>query len=130
MKIGLKYKVIRDKSQYNSYCDTLQGLLASGTDHAAIQDEIDLLTLLIESYDKQQHVPGDHDPIRLFRSFMDDHQLTPDQLAAILNVSAGDVSAILNYEKSVSTVFARKLAKHFKVRPEAFNSSYSLNKDQ
>lgn len=129
MKTVLKYKVIRDRRQYNSYCDTLQRLLASGT-VPAIQDEIDLLTLLIESYDKQQQVPGDHDPITLLRSFMDDHQLAPDQLAAILNISDGHVSAILNHERSLSKVLARKLAKHFKVRPEAFNSSYSLNKDQ
>jgi HTH-type transcriptional regulator/antitoxin HigA len=129
MKIGLKYKIIRDKSQYYSYCDTLHGLLTSGTD-PAIQDEIDLLTLLIESYDKQQHVSGDHDPITLLRSFMDDHQLAQDQLAAILHISVGHVSAILNYERSLSKVLTRKLAKHFKVRPEAFNSSYSQNKDQ
>jgi HTH-type transcriptional regulator/antitoxin HigA len=129
MKTVLKYKVIRNKSQYISYCDTLHGLLASGTD-PSIQDEIDLLTLLIESYDKQQLVPGDHDPITLLRSFMDDHQLAPDQLAAILNISDAHVSAILNHERRLSKVLARKLAKHFKIRPDAFNTSYSLNKDQ
>ena len=130
MKTVLKYKVIRDKSQYNSYCDTLHGLLTSGTD-PAIQDEIDLLTLLIESYDKQQQLAsGDHDPITLLRSFMDDHQLGQDQLAAILHISVGHVSDILNHERRLSKVLARKLAKHFKVIPAAFNTNNSLSKDQ
>jgi HTH-type transcriptional regulator/antitoxin HigA len=125
----LKYKVIRDRRQYISYCNSLQGLLASGTD-PAIPDEIDLLTLLIESYDKQQHVPSDHDPVTLLRSFMDDHQLAPHQLAAILDISDGHVSDILNHQRRLSKRLALKLAKHFKARPEAFNNSLSLNKDQ
>lgn len=129
MKIVLKYKVIKDKIQYNSYCDTLHGLLTAGID-PAIQEEIDLLTLLIESYDEQQQASGGHDPLTLLRSFMDEQQLTPDRLASILNISDGHVSGILTQKKRISKVLARKLAKHFKVMPAAFNTNTSLNKDQ
>jgi HTH-type transcriptional regulator/antitoxin HigA len=129
MKTVLKYKVIKDKSQYNSYCDKLLELLGSNT-APVIQDEIDLLTLLIESYDKEQNVPSDHDPIRLLRSFMEDHQLAPYQLAAMLNISDEHVAAILNYNKRLSKMQARMLAEYFKVLPAAFNTSYTLNKKQ
>ena len=42
----LKYTVIKDKSQYDDYCNQLEGLL-SGDNNDEIQYEIDLLTLLI-----------------------------------------------------------------------------------
>lgn len=102
-------------------------LLTSGDDPAS-QSEIDLLTLLIESYDKQQHYPGETDPVDLLRSFMNDHKLAPDQLASTLNISNGHMSAILSHKRRVSKLLARKLAKHFKVRSEAFEIPYLPNK--
>ena len=41
----LKYTVIKDKSQYDQYCRQLEELL-EGEQNEAVQDEIDLLTLL------------------------------------------------------------------------------------
>ncbi len=47
----LKYTIIKDKSQYNQYCNQLETLLEQ-ENNEALQDEIDLLTLLIEKYDE------------------------------------------------------------------------------
>ena len=48
----LKCTVIKDKSQYDQYCRQLEELL-EGEHNEAIQDEIDLLTLLVEKYDEE-----------------------------------------------------------------------------
>jgi len=128
MNTILKYKIIKDKNQYDVYCNTLHELLGSAI-NAETQDEIELLTLLIEYYDRQHNGSGKSDPITLLRSFMEDHRLKPHQLAAVLHISDGDITAVLNYKKRLSKVLIRKLAAYFKVREEAFNTYYQLKND-
>ncbi len=47
-------------------------------------------------------------------------------MAAILNVSKGLVSDILNYKKGLSKEIIRSLSNRFKVSQEAFNKRYEL----
>jgi len=121
----IKYTIVRNREQYNQYCDQLEALLTTG-DTGTLQDEIDLLTLLIEKYDDEHNTFKETDPITLLRSLMHDHQLRPQDLTAILGISKGYVSDILNYKKGLSKKVIRKLAAHFKVRQEAFNRPYKL----
>ncbi|RKR84173.1 HTH-type transcriptional regulator/antitoxin HigA [Mucilaginibacter gracilis] len=122
---GLKYKVIKGKDQYDAYCKLLEQLVDNKVS-SDIQDEIDLLTLLIETYDASHHTSADSDPIKLLRSFMTDHHLKSQHIVKLLGVSKGYVSDILNYKKGLSKEVIRKLAEHFKVRQEAFNIPYPL----
>ena len=121
----LKYTIIKNREQYDTYCKTLEELLASAIDES-VQDEIDLITLLIETYDEAHNTFAELDPIALLRSFMAEHHLKPQQLVEILGVGKGYVSDILNYKKGLSKDVIRKLAAHFKVRQEAFNRPYKL----
>ena len=121
----IKYIIIKNKTQYDQYCDQLETLLVQENSEA-FQDEIDLLTLLIEKYDEEHNTFKETDPIALLRSFMQDHQLKPQDMTGILGISKGYVSDILNYKKGLSKEVIRKLADHFKVRQEAFNRPYEL----
>ena len=121
----IKYTIIKNREQYNEYCKQLENLLCDGN-VAFLQDEIDLLTLLIEKYDEENNTFKENDPITLLRSFMQDHQLKPQDMTEILGISKGYVSDILNYKKGLSKEVIRKLADHFKVRQEAFNRPYQL----
>ena len=120
----IKYTIIKNKEQYNHYCEQLEELLAHSDD--ALQDEIDLLTLLIEKYDEEHNTFNESDPITLLRSFMQDHHLKPQDMVSILGIGKSYVSDILNYKKGLSKEVIRKLAGHFKVRQEAFNRPYKL----
>jgi len=122
---SIKYTIIKNKSQYNQYCDQLETLL-TGKQDETMQDEIDLLTLLIEKYDEEHNTFKETDPIALLRSFMQDHHLKPQHMTGILGISKGYVSDILNYKKGLSKEVIRKLADCFKVRQEAFNRPYKL----
>jgi len=122
----LKYTVIKNEEQYNSYCDLLIAILENEEQTPAVADEIDLLTLLIEKYDEEHNTFTYPDPIQLLKSFMTDHKLSATGLAALLQVSKGYVSDILNYKKGLSKDVIRKLADHFKVRQDAFNRHYEL----
>ena len=125
MSTDLKYKVIKNRVQYDDYCKALEILLTLKS-NSEVQDEIDLLTLLIETFDEAHNTFTELDPIALLRSFMAEHHLKPQQLVALLEVSKGYVSDILNYKKGLSKEVIRKLATHFKVRQEAFNRPYKL----
>lgn len=121
----MKYTIIKNRDQYDHYCDQLENLLSQENDEA-LQDEIDLLTLLIEKYDEEHSILDERDPITMLRSFMLDHHLKPQDLTGILGISKGYVSDILNYKKGLSKDIIRKLADYFKVRQEAFNRPYKV----
>lgn len=122
----LKYKVIKNKTQYNEYCKVLEGLVFSNTKNKQVEDEIDLLTLLIEKWDAEHNTFNEVDPIQLLHSFMNDHKIKPKDLVNLLEVSKGYVSEILHYKKGLSKDVIRKLAERFKVSQEAFNRPYKL----
>lgn len=122
----LKYTIIKSKEQYNLYCNTLETLTSIENPNDNTEDEIDLITLLIEKYDEEHNTFQEVDPIRLLRSFMEDHHLSATAISDLLQVSKGYVSDILNYKKGLSKDVIRKLAEHFKVRQEAFNRPYPL----
>lgn len=119
----LKYTVIKTKTQYNKYCDTLEKLIekrqTSGT-----EQEIELLTLLIEKWDEEHDSFLDLDPVELIKYLMQEHNLKAKDLVKIMEVSKGMVSSILSYEKGLSKESIRKLAEHFNLSQEAFNRPY------
>lgn len=124
MQSKLKYKIIKSRRQYNSYCKALEELLFKSK--KADEDEIELLTLLIEKYDDEQYQLPEFEPIELLKSIMSDHNLKAKDMAEILGLTKGTVSKILNYQKGLSKETIRKLAEHFKMGQEAFNRPYKL----
>lgn len=123
----LQYKIIKTDAQYNRYCDALEALVDSGKKTKAVQDEIELLTLLIEKYDADHNTFDDADPVTLLKSLMKDHKMKAVHLANLLDVSEGLVSDILNYKKGLSKETIRILSERFKLKQEAFNRPYELH---
>ncbi len=121
---ALKYTVIKDRRQYDQYCEILEHLVSK--DDADVQDEIELLTLLISKWDEENNSFEDLDPIELLKALLEDHQLKAKDLVVILGLSKGLVSKILNYQKGLSKETIRKLSDHFKVSQSAFNRPYQL----
>jgi len=121
---SLKYTVIKDQEQYEKYCNILESLVLRN--EREVQDEIDLLTLLIEKWDNENNTFNDSDPIELLRRLMEDHNLKAKDLVDILDLSKGTVSKILNYHKGLSKETIRRLSDYFKLSQEAFNRPYKL----
>jgi len=123
---ALKYKVISSNAQYKEYSKILENLILSEFKNKNLNDEIALLTLLIEKWDNDHNSFNELDPVQLLKSFMESHQLKAKDLVDMLGVSKSYVSEILNYRKGFSKVVIRKLAIYFKVSQEAFNRPYVL----
>jgi HTH-type transcriptional regulator/antitoxin HigA len=122
----LKYKVIKSEAQYDKYCDQLEELLDGGSKSKAVNDEIELLTLLIEKWDQDHNTFDELDPVELLKSLMKDHKMKSVDLASLVGVSEGLISDILNYKKGFSKETIRILSDRFKLRQEAFNRPYRL----
>lgn len=118
----LKYTIIKNKVQYNEYCDILEDLVLKDTNH----DEIDLLSLLIEKWDNEHNTFKDADPIEILKVLMRDHNLKATDLVDILGLSKSTISKILNYQKGLSKDTIRKLSGFFNVSQEVFNRPYTL----
>jgi len=121
----LKYTVIKDEEQYYKYCDVLEELVFSD-EAKEREDEIELLTLLIRTWDDEHRLAPELDPVQLIKSLMEDHKLSQNDLAKIAEVGKSYISEILNYKKRMSKKVIRNLAEHFKIRQEALNKHYRL----
>lgn len=122
----LPYTIIKSKAQYYKYCNILEALVESNKKTKAIQDEIELLELLIDTYDNQHNTFKDLDPIKLIKYLMQEHKMKAVDLAELLNVSEGLVSDMLKYKKGLSKETIRILSQKFKISQEALNKPYAL----
>jgi HTH-type transcriptional regulator/antitoxin HigA len=122
----LPYKVIKTETQYFKYCDKLEELTDSGSKSKTVQDEIELLTLLIEKYDEEHNTFDEADPIEILKSLMKEHKMKSVHLADLLGVSEGLVSDMLKYKKGLSKETIRILSERFKLNQQAFNRPYKL----
>jgi len=122
----LKYKVISTKAQYIDYCKKLETLVFSQVKNKNLNDEISLITLLIEKWDSEHTTFNELDPVQLLTSFMNSHNIKAKDLVTLLGISKSYVSEILNYKKGFSKSIIRQLSTYFKVSQEAFNRPYSL----
>jgi HTH-type transcriptional regulator / antitoxin HigA len=126
--VALKYTVIKNDKQCDKYCDKLEYLLDNHLHDNDAQDEIELLTVLIEVWDNAHSTLKILDPVEMLKSEMEEHGLRAIDLANFLQVSKGYVSDILNYKKGFSKTVTRKLSERFSVNQKIFNRPYKLKK--
>jgi len=122
----MKITVIKSATQYNGYCEALEKLLDKEDNSKGVQDEIELLTVLIEKWDAEHTTLNEVDPIVLLHSLMHDRKMKAKDLVEVLGVSKSLVSEILNYKKGLSKEIIRSLSAYFKVSQEAFNRPYKI----
>ena len=120
----LKYTIIKTDEQYFKYCNIIEKLVFSN--NPSFEDEIELLTLLIEKWDEDHNTLEDLDPVELLKHLMKEHDLRAVDLSEILGLTKGTISKMLNYQKGFSKETIRKLSSRFKLRQDAFNRPYSL----
>lgn len=124
----LKYTVIKNRKQYNTYCNELEHLLSFPKLSRVQKQETELLTLLIEKWDAEHNSFTELDPVKLLQGLMEQKNISASSLAAKLDKSKGLISDILNYKKAFSKEMIRELAIEFKVSQDAFNRVYPLKK--
>ena len=122
----LQYKIIKTETQYWDYCNRLEELVMLESNDTEVEEEIDLLTLLIEKWDEEQNNLDKSDPVEALKYLMKEHHLKSKDLAELLGLSKSFISEVLSYKKQFSKENIWKLAEHFKVKQELFNRPYKL----
>jgi len=122
----LKYTRVKDLSQYTSYCNKHEELTLK--DDEKYEEEISLLELLIEDYDKRitDEKLGKLDPIELLRSLLENNMMSQTEFAKELNISKQLLSDILGYRRNISKDLVLKFSEYFSMRQEAFSRKYNL----
>jgi HTH-type transcriptional regulator / antitoxin HigA len=121
MNPTLKYTVIKTREQYDEYCNTLESLVFGTNQDQQAQAEMELLTLLIETWDAEYAGKEERDAVSLVKSLMDVNQMKNKDLAAVLEVSPSLISDILNRRKGFSKDIIWKLSQHFKISQDLLN---------
>lgn len=121
----MNYSIIKSENQYIQYCNKIMEL-SSQKATRAINEEIELLELLIDKWDRENYAPQEKDPIELVKILMESKGITRTDLTDILDIKKSALSQILNYHKGLSKEVIRKLSDYFKVSQDAFNRPYQI----
>jgi HTH-type transcriptional regulator/antitoxin HigA len=124
---SLLYTVIKSPAQYRKYVSRLEELDNIKPGKERHRDEIDLLLLLIKTWDQEHNTFSDVDPIMLIRALMEERQIKASHIAAASGYSKGLISDILNYKKGMSKELIRFFAGYFKLSQESLNRPYDLD---
>ena len=122
----LKYTVVKTREQYDTYCNTLESLVFGEEQDEQIQSEIELLTLLIETWDSQHAEEQERDAIDLIKSLINVNRMRNKDLATALEISPSLVSDILNRKKGLSKDIMWKLSQYFKISQDVLNKPRKL----
>jgi len=125
----LRYTVIKNKDQYNEYCDILEDLVQENQSKHT-EDEIDLLSLLISDYNERamEYYKLELNPVELIVDLIEENNLTQLELAKRLKVSPQLINDVVKYRREITKNLAHKLAEEFKLKFSVFLKSYKLKK--
>ncbi len=105
------WKIIRSEVEYEQACDRQSELLLKGSDRTVEEtDELDMIDILIEKYDKENSDIGAANPLEYIRFRMEQKKLYQKDLAVKLgDTSEGHISEILRGKRPMSKRVAKML---------------------
>jgi HTH-type transcriptional regulator/antitoxin HigA len=121
----MEYKLIKSEKEYKAYSKRVWELSHKKISQK-IEEEIELLDLIIDKWEKEHSTVKPMDPIQLLKYLMENRNMGRDALMDILDIDKSMVSLILNYKRGLSKNVIRKLSQFFKISQEAFNRDYQL----
>jgi HTH-type transcriptional regulator/antitoxin HigA len=130
-KIGASYRrllarypllAIANEREYRAASELLLQLFGRDDLDADERRYLESLTILVEKYESEHDAPRfrkDVEPREVLRHLMDANDMTVTELGKIVGTQAL-ASMILKGDRRISLNNAKKLAKHFRVRVDAF----------
>ena len=124
----LKYTIVKDRRQYDLYCDKLESLTESH--EPRLDDEIELLSLLVQKYNDEQaeRYQINFNPVELLIDLLNENNLTQIELAKRIESSPQLISDIVKYRREITKKTALKLSAEFNIEYYAFLKPYKLKK--
>jgi HTH-type transcriptional regulator/antitoxin HigA len=112
---------IESEAENERVLGVIEELMAKGEAKLSPEEDalIELLTQLVENFEKRAYPRKKSDPAQLVRFLLDQRGLKPADLASIVG-SRGRVSDILSGRRSISKEQAKRLGEFFHVSPALF----------
>lgn len=88
-------------------------------------DEADILSVLIDEYEKKHYPIEAPDPIEAIKIRMEEMELKQNDLTAFMG-SKSVVSEVLNRKRKLTVEMIRNLTKHLKIPSEVLINDYEL----
>jgi len=122
----LTYTLIKNRKQYDKYCDQLENLTEEYK--SEYDDEIELLSFLIQKYNDEQTEKYllNLNPVELLIDLISENDITQKELSNRLNVSPQLISDIIKYRREITKSVALKLSEEFKLNFYVFLKPYKL----
>ena len=124
----LIYSIIKNKEQYNLYCDKLEDLTENF--NPKDEDEIELLSFLILKFNDEETEKYliSLNPVELLIDLLKENNLSQKELAKRIEVSPQLINDITKYRREITKKISIKLEKEFNVKYSAFLKPYKLRK--
>lgn len=122
----MKIEIIKNKDQYKRYLERMRQIFDAekGTPES---DELDLLALVIEKYEREKFPIPEPDPIETIRFILEQNNLSDDDFAKILR-SRSRASEILNKKRKLSINHIRMIKDKMNISADILIKDYELVK--
>jgi HTH-type transcriptional regulator/antitoxin HigA len=123
----MELKPIRNKKEYQSALAEVERLWDAPAKSAAA-DRLDVLTMLVESYERQHFPISDPDPIEFLNHVMESRGMVRKDLEAYIG-PRGRVADILNRTRPLTLEMIRRLADGLQLPAEVLIKPYRLRRE-
>ena len=125
---NLTYTIIKNRQQYDLYCEKVESLTENY--NAQFDDEIELLSLLIQKYNDEQteKYQIELNPVELLVDLLADNEISQIELSKRIKVSPQLINDIVKYRREITKSIALKLGEEFSMKFYAFLKPYNLKK--
>jgi HTH-type transcriptional regulator/antitoxin HigA len=115
-------QALLDETHYDNAVERIDRLMAAGKLTKDQQLYLETLVQLVEVYESKHHAIdlSDLTGIDALRHLLDSHNMTASDLARLLGIHPTMGSKLLNNDRALTVDHIKKLAAHFKVRPDLF----------
>lgn len=112
---------ITTEAEYVRQLDYVGQLMKKGEENLSVEEDLllELLTVLIERYEKKHYPVGHVSPVDMLHHLMEARNLTLKDIWHLFN-SKGVASEVLNGRRGISKAVAKKLGEYFHVSPALF----------
>jgi len=120
-------KTIQNKKQYNAALEEIEQLW-SAPPKSAEADHLEVLTLLVEHYEKTHFPMTDPDPIEFLEHVMQSRGLSRKDLEPAIG-PRGRVADIMNKTRPLTLEMIRRLVEQLKLPAEVLVKPYALRNE-
>lgn len=124
----MELKPIHTKKDYQAALAEIERLWDAPA-KSSDADKLDILTLLVERYERVHYPIADPDPIEFIHHVMDSRGLTRKDMEPYIG-ARGRVADILNRTRPLTLEMIRRLAVNLKLPAEVLVKPYQLRRDQ